>query len=236
MLRLPHLFRSVFCRSVFVLLRSKTQDGSPWVRDAALALAAVAVFVGILSPELAFYFRNDVTATVCGNSTKTVFVSVHGRSFPVSNKDEAILVTRVLQNLERAVSPGERLFVGPADLRRTNVNDTFFYHLFPELRPASYFLEMNPGSANRPHSRLASDVVSADWLVLNHLLDFMNEKNESAKFGSDLPARIVNERFQMYGQYGPYQVYRKKTGVSNNKATEASLQNPERGDEMRPVA
>ena len=213
--------------SVFILLRWKTPEGSPWLRDAALALAAVVVFVGILSPELAFYFRNDATAAVCGNSARTAFVSVHGRSFPVSNEEEAILVTRLLRNLEGAAAPGERLFVGPADLRRTNLNDTFLYHLLPELRPASYFLEMNPGCANRPNSRLASDVASADWLVLNHLLDFMNEKNESAKFGSDLPARIVNERFQMCAQFGPWEVYRKKAAALTNKGAGASLQNPE---------
>jgi hypothetical protein len=214
--------------SVFVLVRWKTQKESFSLRDAALALAAVVVFVGVLSPELAFYFRNDMTATICGNPAKTVFVRAGNRSFPFSSAQEATFVTRLLRNLEKAASPGERLFVGPADLRRTNYNDTFLYHLLPELRPASYFLEMNPGSANRPHSRLASDVASADWLVLNHLLDFMDEENESAKFGSDLPLRVVNERFQMCGQFGPWQVYRKKPGGSNNKATEASLQNSER--------
>ncbi len=196
--------------SLFALLRWKTREGSAWLRDSALALATVVVFVGILTPELSFYFRDDTTAAVCGNPAKSVFVSVRGRSFPVSDEDEAIHLTRLLQNLERAASAGERLFVGPADLRRTNLNDTFLYHLLPKLRPASYFLEMNPGSANRPDSRLASDVASADWLVLDRVMDFWAEKNDSSKFGSDLPVHVVNEQFEVCGQFGQWRVYHKK--------------------------
>ena len=36
-------------------------------------------------------------------------------------------------------SAGERLLVGPSDLRRTWYSDAFFYYLFPELTPATYF-------------------------------------------------------------------------------------------------
>jgi len=40
--------------------------------------------------------------------------------------------------------PGERLLVGPSDLRRTWYSDAFFYYLFPELTPATRFIEMDP--------------------------------------------------------------------------------------------
>src|SRR5438552_13682126 len=39
----------------------------------------------------------------------------------------------------KIVLPGTTLFVGPLDLRRTNYNDTFIYHLMLQLRPATYF-------------------------------------------------------------------------------------------------
>ena len=111
--------------------------------------------------------------------------------------------------------PGERLFVGPADLRRTNYNDTFIYHLEPQLRPATYFLEMNPFSANRPGSRLAADVATADWLVLNRRMDAWNEPNRSREYGSDAPNQVVKDQFALQGQYGSYLLLHKKQPDTN---------------------
>jgi hypothetical protein len=107
-------------------------------------------------------------------------------------------------------SPGQRLFVGPADLRRTNYNATFLYHLLPQLIPATYFLEMNPLSANRPGSRLSADVLSADWLILDHRLDEWNEPNESSRFGPDAPNQVVQSNFELHARQGSYDIYRKK--------------------------
>jgi hypothetical protein len=84
----------------------------------------------------------------------------------------------------------------------------------PQLQPATYFLEMNPQSANRPNSRLAADVASADWLVLDHVLDVSTEKNESMKFASDRPMRVIQEQFELCGRYGPWDLYRKKKVAS----------------------
>jgi hypothetical protein len=121
-----------------------------------------------------------------------------------------------LNKLEKVASPGDRLFVGPADLRRTNYNDTFIYHLMPQLRPSTYFLEMNPQSANRLNSRLAADVANANWLVLTHHWDSWNEPNESVKFGSDAPTRVVQEKFQLCAQYGSYDVYRRRVSLATS--------------------
>jgi hypothetical protein len=112
--------------------------------------------------------------------------------------------------LDALAKPGERLFVGPADLRRTNYNDTFIYHMVPQLRPATYFLELNPRSANRLGSRLSKDIASADWLVLNHELDMWNEPNQSAKFASDAPMQVVRDQFELCGQYGTRELYRRR--------------------------
>ena len=119
-------------------------------------------------------------------------------------------IGRMLDKLDKLSKPGERFFVGPADLRRTNYCDTCFYHLMPKLRPATYFLEMNPLSANRPGSRLAADVASADWLLLNRWLDNWNEQNSSREFGSDAPNDVVRENFVFVGHYGPFGLFRRK--------------------------
>ena len=42
--------------------------------------------------------------------------------------------------------------------------------MFPELTPATYFIEMDPGLANAPGSRLADDLLSADWVILTVVL------------------------------------------------------------------
>jgi hypothetical protein len=116
----------------------------------------------------------------------------------------------LLDKMTSLASPGQRLFVGPADLRRTNYNDTFLYYLLPQLTPGTYFLEMNSLSANRPGSRLSADVMSADWLILDHRLDDWNEPNESSRFGPDAPNQMVQSNFELLARRGSYDIYRRK--------------------------
>jgi len=61
------------------------------------------------------------------------------RSFPLKSIGQARATRKMLDQLEKSSSPEQRLFVGPLDLRRTNYNDTFIYHLMLQLRPATYF-------------------------------------------------------------------------------------------------
>lgn len=136
------------------------------------------------------------------------FVEMHGRSFPAGRLDRARVISRMLEQLDRLSRPGERLFVGPADLRRTNYCDTFIYHLMPQLRPASYFLEMNPGSANRRSSRLASDIATADWLVLDRDWDTCTEPNRSVEFASDAPNRVIADKFTFVSAFGSFGLFR----------------------------
>jgi hypothetical protein len=81
---------------------------------------------------------------------------------------------QVVSALDELAKPGQRLFVGPMDLRQTAYSDVFFYHLFGDLIPATYFIEMDPGLANADGSRLAEDVASADWLILTRFLEWLD--------------------------------------------------------------
>jgi hypothetical protein len=144
-----------------------------------------------------------------------LFLEQNGRAFPLDSPEKARDTARVLEQLQRLSKPGERLFVGPADLRRTNLTDTFIFHLMPQLRPASYFLEMNPFSANRPGSRLAADVESADWLVLNRRWDLWNEPNRSGEFGSARPNEVVRQHFRLLGEFGSFLLFQKKQNGDN---------------------
>jgi hypothetical protein len=123
------------------------------------------------------------------------------------------MASRLLDRIEKLSAPGESLFIGPGDLRRTNCTDTFLYYMLPQLRPATYFLEMNPFSANRPGSRLAEDVKDADWLVLNRDFDLWTEPNRSREFQSDVPNQMVKEHFEVVGEFGAYLLcHRRKDG------------------------
>ena len=135
-------------------------------------------------------------------------MTVRDRQFPT--RSLAAEAQHVVAFLEAQAVPGERLFVGTGDLRLSYVNDTFIYHLLPWLTPATYFLEMNPLSANRPNSRLADDVASADWLVLNHAWNLSREPNLSTQPGSDAPNEVVRTQFELCGRTGPFEVYHHK--------------------------
>jgi hypothetical protein len=182
-------------------------------RCAIFATASVFAILLAIAPRIGFVTRQHIADSLNGNLSYAVFVENGNRSFPIRSPQLALNVADVVDRLNSLATTGERLFVGPADLRRTNYNDTFLYHLLPQLRPATYFLEMNPRSANRPHSRLASDVASADWLVLNRLLDSWNEPNGSSKFGSEAPGRVVQENFELCARNDAYALYRRRTSA-----------------------
>ncbi len=106
----------------------------------------------------------------------------------------------VVADLDVLARPGQTLFVGPVDLRQTAYSDVFFYHLFPELKPSTYFIEMDPGMANED-PRLAEDVASSDWLILTRFWSGWIEPNTSIHFGSDRPNQIVEESFCLVESY-----------------------------------
>jgi len=80
----------------------------------------------------------------------------------------------------------------------------------PQLAPATYFLEMNPGSANAPNSRLPRDVANADWVILNRRWDFLNESNRSIQLGASDPNQIVRQNFDFWSESGSYLLFRNK--------------------------
>ncbi len=108
---------------------------------------------------------------------------------------------QLVADLDARLAPGERLLVGPVDLRSTVYSDVFFYYLFPELTPATYYIEMDPGLANAEGSRLADDVASADWLILTRYWSGWIEPNTSTVFGDDRPNQVVENQFCLVGSY-----------------------------------
>jgi hypothetical protein len=127
------------------------------------------------------------------------------RGFEDDDSREAALAMRARV---RALSrPGDSLFVGPQDLRRTNYGPTYMYFLLDEFEPASYYMEMNPGTANREGSGLADEVRQADWLILTTEWDNWNEPNESTVNGPAEPNEVVRDDFCLRLERGEYRLY-----------------------------
>jgi hypothetical protein len=113
----------------------------------------------------------------------------------------------VVARASQLAHPGDSLFVGPQDLRRTNYNPAFMYFLLRHLRPASYYMELNPGTANRVDSGLADELREADWLILTTAWDDWNEPNESMDYGSSEPNQVVRDDFCLRFEHVPYRLY-----------------------------
>jgi hypothetical protein len=155
-----------------------------------------------------------------------VFHNQNGRTYPVNPLPDPLSLAKILDQLQKQSSPGQRLFVGPGDLRRTNAADTYIYYLMPQLTPASYFLEMNPLSANRPNSRLSADIATADWLILDRFWDPWGEQNASLRYGSDEPNEVVRTQFELCGRQRDFDLYRRK-GVPGGASGPPPAAHPE---------
>ena len=129
-----------------------------------------------------------------------------GRSFPLSTGQEADEAEQTLAVVDSVSEPGDRLFVGPDDLRLTFYDDTYLYHLEPDLEPATYYLTMTPGTANREGSRLASDLASADVAVMGTLPD-VTQLTPNAEPGSDAATQVLEDHFCLVDHFFVHLIY-----------------------------
>lgn len=178
------------------------------VRTAAALLPlllVVLVLPGYTARTWVDLVRQSVTGSYVGSG-----VHSGDRTFYLGTPELAANAQALTDELAGRIEPGDRLFVGTADLRQTPYSDAYFYFLFPEATPATRYIEMDPGIANAPGSGLADDVGSADWLILSHAWDVWDEPNDSRLFGPDAPNEVVDEEFCRVGDQGPwYELYQR---------------------------
>lgn len=129
-----------------------------------------------------------------------------GRVLPVSRGDLPQL-QEVIDDLEARSAPGDRLFVGPRDLSRTNYNDSFLFFLFPKLEPGTFYIEMASGVSNRPGTRLSADLSRAKFALLDSAYDEWHEDNSSSIPGSAEPLAVLDREFCLILDRAPYQLY-----------------------------
>lgn len=191
------------------VLAARWQKITPnYMTTLGACVLVIAVIEGV-APELTIVVRSAFEAGF-NRSAPSSCLEINGRPFLLRNEQNVRCVLRVLYRLDTLSKSGERFFVGPADLRRTNYCDTYLYYMMPKLIPATYFLEMNPLAANRPGSRLAADVASADWLILNRAWDPWSEPNASVDYGSSVPNEVIQRDFELLLDSEGYLLYRRK--------------------------
>ena len=131
-------------------------------------------------------------------------ISQGERRFYLGSPTIAVAAQQMLDEVAPQTRPGQRLFVGTADLRKTPYSDAYLYFLLPELTPATRYIEMDPGMANAEDSGLAEEVASSDWLILSHIWQGWVEPNDSRVFGPNEPNLVVQDNFCRFGSYaGP---------------------------------
>ncbi len=161
-------------------------------------LAAIAVMAVILIGVIPFYpLRTyvDMAGQTFGINRFGTPVTHDGRVFPFGSPEGAADAQAVVDELDRLAEPGDSLITGPTDLSRTNYNDSFFYHLFPELEVGTRYIEMDPGLADAEGSGLAQEVADADWLILSNSAAAWIEPNESAESRSRAANEVVRKEF-----------------------------------------
>jgi hypothetical protein len=166
-----------------------------------VAGTVVGLVMFVICPFFTYRYYLLQSRITVGNKPGGFEVSRDGRRFYFGNAALQAASQAAIDDLDRQMQPGERLVVGPADLSRTIYSDVVFYYLFPELAPATYFIEMDPGLADQEGSRLAPDVASADWLILTNFWTGWFEPNASSEFGSDAPNQVVADQFCLVGNY-----------------------------------
>jgi hypothetical protein len=169
---------------------------------ACLAAGAVlAFFLGI------HYIRGGVSrnAKLALGLVHSQVVSYDGHGFRIDDPRAARNLQDALAVLGRVTPRGGSLFVGPTDLRRTDGNDVFVYYLFPRLRPASFYVELDPPAA-KPGSGLARALVHADALLLGSRWNRQAEPNGSRRLGPAAPNRVVHHLFCRRAAFGGYEV------------------------------
>lgn len=180
-------------------------------RRAVLAGGGTLLALVLLIPHFTIRTYVDYSAQSIGIHRIAYEIERDGRRFYYGREDVADATKPLLQDAARISEPGDRLFVGPTDMRKTPYSDAHLYYLLPELTPATYYIEMDPGVANREGSGLDDDLASADIAILSSVWDGWDEPNDSRELGSAAPNQVLQDEFCLVETYGGglYELYEK---------------------------
>jgi hypothetical protein len=186
---------------------------APRLRTRAVALGSGALMLAVLMfvlPAFTIRLYTSFSLQTFGFHRQSYKIEHDGRVFYYGKPDRAAAAQLVIDATAKIAQPGQRLFVGPVNLRKTPYSDAFLYFMLPDLVPATYYIEMDPGVANANDSRMPQDLESADLVILSSIWDDWSEPNDSRKVGSDASEKVLQRDFCRVGTYlDLYQLYRK---------------------------
>jgi hypothetical protein len=196
-----------------VVLFDFTRRVAPKISVRRLTIGAGAVVLAVvlfLLPAFTATRYVDYSLQTFGVHRHSYKIEHAGRVFYYGKKDRADAANLVIAAAARISKPGQRLFVGPGDLRKTPYSDAYLYYELGDLVPATYYIEMDPGVANTADSGLDRQLASADIVILSKIWDDWSEPNDSRKLGSDKSVRVLHRDFCHVGTYlDLYELYRK---------------------------
>jgi hypothetical protein len=186
-------------------------------RTVVLAGAVPVVATLALAPTFVWGVYADYVGRSFGFSEIEAGTMRRGdREFPYGRLDAVEAVNEMLPDVARIARPGDSLFVGTGDLRKTPYSEAFLYYLLPELQPATQYIEMDPGIANADDSGMADELRRADIVILSSIRDDWDEPNDSRVFGPNEPNEVIQEDFCLVESYGRglfgrglYELYRR---------------------------
>ena len=82
--------------------------------------------------------------------------------------------------------------------------DAYLYYLLPNLRPATFFVVLDPGTTNMPRHPLARALPTADLLILDSSLD-----RPVTGHASPAANQVVARDFCVAGEFGALSVFRR---------------------------
>jgi hypothetical protein len=180
-------------------------------RRRALASGAVMVVIfAFVIPAFTIRTYTDYSLQTFGIHRMSYKIEHDGRVFYYGKPDRAEAANQVIAAAAKIAKPGQRLFVGPANLRKTPYSDAYLYYMFPDLVPGTYYIEMDPNVANAKGSRLPQDLASSDIAILSRIWDDWSEPNGSRTVGPDDTQKVLERDFCHVGTYlDLYELYRK---------------------------
>jgi 4-amino-4-deoxy-L-arabinose transferase-like glycosyltransferase len=175
----------------------------------AASAAALAVVVVVI-PAFTITRYTDYSLQTFGRHRHSYEITHGGRTFYYGKPDRAEAARQVIAAAAQIARPGQRLFVGPVNLRKTPYSDAYLYYMLPSLRPATYYIEMDPGVANAEDSGLDADLAASDIVILSAIWDDWDEPNDSRLTGSGKAERVLARDFCLVGEYlRLYRLYRR---------------------------
>lgn len=185
---------AVMVPAVATLVEELRPTAPRWV-PLGVSSGVLAVIFVVVIPFYPARTYVDFTMLSLGRDTFGTPITNGDRTFYFGDPEGARQAQEVVDRLAAESEPGESLIAGPIDLARTNYNDAFFYHLFPDLVPGTRYMEMDPGIANAEDSGLADELRNNDWLITSASSDLWNEPNDSVMAGSQEPNEVVAELY-----------------------------------------